>query len=418
MSDFTLVNIVDSQLEDITSELTLPVITGSSSNNFQTFNAQASTGSTQIQFNVQVHSLSTAVSRHFLVQSDVYLRIDFAGGVTAGYWAANEPLFCYGKTNALQAFPLNSLLTTIQSAINNVNVTVSTKDVMAGLLKLHNYEELAKYNSLTPSLIDSFYYYYRDGLGSNNNVLGNYATGSFAKEYQPRGVFPVSLYTNGTDGKALPLINSLAINADDNGTSPYASIMLKFTTTEPLLFLSLFISGNSDNQATFLGLNNLTITMNLGNATRAMSNASYATLAIVDNVEGNIVKTVSSVSLGYYSSAKLLLIFLNIPPPLFIKIEPRNVVNYNQYVPYTYNSTPIAAKSFLANVSFNNVHMNQIPNRILISAMKRQSDTTTYDSNSFLVIKVLTLILRINLVYCLVQVNHSCIICLSRMVFK
>ena len=37
MSDFKLVNITDSALEDITSELTLPVVSGSSSNNFQTF---------------------------------------------------------------------------------------------------------------------------------------------------------------------------------------------------------------------------------------------------------------------------------------------------------------------------------------------------------------------------------------------
>jgi len=52
MTDFKLVNIVDSQLNDIESEITLPVITGSSSNNFQTFNAQSGVGTSQIQFNV------------------------------------------------------------------------------------------------------------------------------------------------------------------------------------------------------------------------------------------------------------------------------------------------------------------------------------------------------------------------------
>ena len=102
MSDFKLVNITDAQLEDIASEITLPVINGSSSNNFQTFNSQAATGTSQMQFNIQIPSLQTAVSRHFLVQSEVTLKISF----TAGPWKANQVLFSYGTTNSLQAFPI------------------------------------------------------------------------------------------------------------------------------------------------------------------------------------------------------------------------------------------------------------------------------------------------------------------------
>ena len=80
MTDYKLCNIVDSQLEDITSELTLPVITGAASNNYQTFHSQGATGSTQIQFNVQVPSLSTALNRHFLVQTGLDLLVNIAGG--------------------------------------------------------------------------------------------------------------------------------------------------------------------------------------------------------------------------------------------------------------------------------------------------------------------------------------------------
>ncbi len=128
-------------------------------------------------------------------------------------------------------------MTTIQSAINNTNVSVNTRDVLAGLLKLYNYYELAKYNSLTPSMVDSFYLDYRDGLNSNNNAIGNYSIGTFSKEYQPCGVYPVALYDlNGNK------LNTLKITADDTGTNQFPSIL---TTTEPLLFLSPFISDNS-----------------------------------------------------------------------------------------------------------------------------------------------------------------------------
>ncbi len=47
MSDFKLANVVDAQLEDITSELTLPVVTGAQSNTFLAFNSQAGVGQTQ-----------------------------------------------------------------------------------------------------------------------------------------------------------------------------------------------------------------------------------------------------------------------------------------------------------------------------------------------------------------------------------
>ncbi len=370
MSEFKLANITDAQLEDITSELTLPVISGSSSNNYQTFNAQASTGTTQMQFNVQIPSLQTAVSRHFMIQSDFELKISFASGP----WPANQVLFNYGESNALQAFPFNSLINTLQSNINNATVSANSRDVLAGLLKMYNYRELAQYNSLTPSLPDSFYLNYSDGLGSNNNVLGNYSIGGYDKKFQPRGCFNVSLYDN--NGVAL---NSLQVSADASGNNPYPYVVLKFNTIEPMLFLSPYISAHSNNQGAFLGLNNLTITATMGDATRAMSNASYA---MQNNV---LVPTISSVDYVGYSSAKLLLNFLTIPPVMFSKIEPRNVVNYNQYTSFNYSSGSAIPAKASSTVAFNNIQLNQIPSKFLIFAKKSNQDT--YDSNSFMVIK-------------------------------
>ena len=64
MSDFKLVNIPDANLEDIASEITIPVISGSSSNNFQTFNAQTSVGTTQLQYNIPLRHVKTSAGRH------------------------------------------------------------------------------------------------------------------------------------------------------------------------------------------------------------------------------------------------------------------------------------------------------------------------------------------------------------------
>ena len=373
MTDFKLINITDSLLEDISPSVSLPVISGSSSNNFQTFNSQASTGTNQLQFNVQIPSLQTAVSRSFLVESTLVLKIDF--DQTA--YAADTTVFDYGRTNSLQAFPLNSLITTVQSNINNATVSVSTREVMASLLKMYNYRELATYNSLAPSMPDSFYQNYKDGIGSNNNVLANYSNGGLDKKFIPREAFPVELYSD--EALNVPL-SSLTVTVAKGAKAPQ-SIYLKVTTTEPLLFLSPYLSGNSNNQGAFLGLNNLTLTLNLGNATRAMSNASYV----------GTTKTITNVSFVRYTDPKLRLNFLTIPPVMYSKIEPKNVTNYNQYTAYQLVTGDNLAPGASKNIIFSNIQLNQIPSKILIFARKNEADLTTYDSNSFLVIKNLSI---------------------------
>lgn len=381
MTDYKLVNIVDSQLEDISSSITLPIITGASDNTYSNFQANSQTPS-QIQFNIQIPSLSTAVSRHFLIQSTITLKVDLTGGTTVGYWANNAVLFKYGSTNSLQAFPLCSLISTIQANINNSTVSVNMNDVKDPLLKLFNYEELSKYNSLCPSLIDSFYQNFSDGIGSNNNVLGNYSNGSYAKEYQPRGVFPIKI-TSDTAG-ANPI--NYSIQADATGTSPLSSFYITFTTTEPLLFLSPFISGNSNNQASFLGLNNLTLQMNISSANRVMSNASYALTSGANPVS---TQTISNVSLVGFKETRLLLNFLSIPPSIASKIEPKNIVNYNQYVSYsTVNNIALVAGAS-TDLNSNTVSLSQIPSKIIIYA--RPSTMTTYDSNYFLKINSISM---------------------------
>lgn len=382
MGDFKLVSIVDSVLEDITSEIILPVVTGTTSNVYQNQTAQAATGTNQMQFEIQIPSTETVMDRNVMIQTGLDLRVDFTGGTQPGYWKPNEPLFMYGQTNALQAFPLNSLVNSAQSQIQGDQVSVQTRDVMPALLKLYNYEELAKYNSLTPSLIDSFYMNYQDGLYSNNNVLSNYAVGGFAKEYQPRGVFPVELYT--TDGRLITDASGnkvMSINADVSGNAPYSSIIVRFTTTEPLLFLSPFISGHSKNRAGFVGISKMNITLYLGEANRSMSNASYALLA--DGITSK--ETISNVYLSTYRDPLVLLNFKTMPATLADKIKPKNSLYYTQYQAYQQAvGTALPSKS-VTTLTFNNQQLSQIPTKILIFVKKTQQ--TTYDSNSFMVIK-------------------------------
>lgn len=388
-SDFKLVNIVDSVLEDITSEVTLPVITGASSKTYQNFPAVVGGNTTsQIQFNVQVPSLQTVVSREVMIQTTITLQVNLATAPAGYNWPANSSLFNYGVTNSLCAFPFNSLVSTIQTQVNSSNPSISTAQVLPALLKMYSYEELAKYNSITPALPDSFYQNYAQGLGTNSNILGNFANGSYDKSYTPRGVFTVSMSQNNASIGYQVLTNNA-------GAIPYNSFLITFTTIEPLLFLSPFISGDSKNKSGLLGLNNLTFTMNIGNASRIISNASY--LNAVNIADPNTIlssQTVQSVQLVSITNPTLLFTFLTIPPQLYSKLEPKNICNYTNYqaYPFTQNYNPGLVPYNNANngiityqtLTFSNIQLNQIPSKLIVFV--QNANLGPYDSNWFLTI--------------------------------
>ena len=70
------------------------------------------------------------------------------------------------------------------------------------------------------------------------------------------------------------------------------------------------------------------------------------------------VPTVSNVEYVSYSSAKLLLNFLTIPPVMYSKIEPKNVVNYNQYTSFNYSAGSAIGPKSSSTLSFNNYTSN------------------------------------------------------------
>lgn len=377
-TDYTLVNIVDSQIEDITSELILPVITGPKSTSFHKFNVQANSGTTQCTIQLNIPSILSAVDRNVMVQATIDLKVNIYGDITPNFWKNNAVLFNYGNCNALQAFPLNSLLTTVATEVNTTTPSVTTREIMSALLKTYNYHDLAKYNSLTPSLIDTFYYDYRDGLGSNNNVLANYSNGTYMKEFIGRGAYVVELFES--DGTTP--IPGLKISAGPTGTSPRASFILRFRVTEPLLFMSPLISASSNNCASLTGLNKLNIKLKFGDATRCMSNASYALLQ--DGVTE--ARTISDVTYVKYTDPVAFMRSTIIPDTCARKIVTRNVVNYNNYRSEVTQLSTSIQPGKTARITFDSRQLQVCPSKMLIYVKKNASDQTTYDSNSFMVI--------------------------------
>ena len=177
--DFKTLLIQDSRIANITSEETFAVLDGASQSTYQNFQATTQSASS-IVFNLQIPSENIVIDRHLLNQSTVTLTLTLKASdvplkdPTTG--ATNNPVlvFDYGMTDALQAFPLNSLCNTQQMTINNATVSQNTKDILPMLLRMYDRRKLNRYNSLCPSLPDSFYAEYKNAIGCINNVLASY----------------------------------------------------------------------------------------------------------------------------------------------------------------------------------------------------------------------------------------------------
>ena len=153
-SDFKTLLISDARIANITDKETFAVFDGASQNIYQNFEATTETSSS-IVFNLQIPSENIVIDRHLMIQSTVCLQFKLsAPDIIAG--GTHRLVWDYGMTDALQAFPLNSLCTTQQFSINNATVSQNTKDILPMILRMYDRRKLNRYNSLCPSLPDCY----------------------------------------------------------------------------------------------------------------------------------------------------------------------------------------------------------------------------------------------------------------------
>jgi hypothetical protein len=142
MADFQPYLIKDSRINNITDNVSYGVYSGASQNTFQSFQATTKSPS-QISFNVSIPSENTILDRNVLIQATYKITITIPNTNTI---AKNAIAFQYGLTDAFQAFPINSSITSMNATINNTNVSINSQDVLPQLLRMIDPREFKKYN--------------------------------------------------------------------------------------------------------------------------------------------------------------------------------------------------------------------------------------------------------------------------------
>lgn len=377
MSDFSTVLIEDNRIASITSEEAFGVNSGAAQVTAQQF-AAISASNSSIVFNVQIASENIVIDRHLLIQSQIVYTLCVTD-VPAG-----DKAMSYGQTDSFQAFPLNSLFTTIQSTINNASVSTNLQDILPMVMRMNDNRVLSRYNSTTPSYPDQQYAEYATGALANNNPLAGYTNNSYDSDFLPRGAYPLdSIYVqhNITGGG----VDASLISTDPLDTF---KIVLTITVTEPFLALSPFINCQpSCNEAGLLGVNNMSIVCNIDSGARRLFSTMNAAYNYTGSGLGNLSNQAGANPNGFLST-KLLFTFLSLQPEMYAKLSTKNIVSFLDYPRYLSlaNNTTVVPANGAATVKLTSqsLQLNQVPDLIIITVRKPMSTQTIKDTSSFL----------------------------------
>ena len=158
-ADFERILMKDDRIGCITDQIKYGVLKGGQNVTSQVFNAISKSTSAHV-FNIAVPSLETIISREVLWAVQLTFQINVANGRAQypGMFAVN-----YGVTDSLAPFPLHQLVNTMTATINNNSVSMNVQEVLPALLRMCDIDELAEYDSTTPTTLD-YLASYRDGV--------------------------------------------------------------------------------------------------------------------------------------------------------------------------------------------------------------------------------------------------------------
>ena len=436
MSDLKTALILDSRIENLTDVESFGVKSSGSQITFQQYNALSATSSL-VTFQLQIPSESVVVDRHIRIQSQMtfQINIDSLTNPANGQPLAGNPgripeganVFQWGQTEAFAPFPLTSAFSTIQSTINNCSTSVNIGDIFPQLLRMTSKHDLMKYNSGTPALPDYMWGAYGDcasiwsgkpnGTGADgfqkqvcaSNPLGAYNASGYDENLNPRGCFPtrVQVFQYQPDGTTY-VSNSPICDTVGNKFK----IVVQATFTEPIMLSPFLNCMPHGDQAGFLGLNTLTLNLNVNNLQRCLRTAQATPVATGGqapfyywSLKGGCDAFVASAgnpavaASQLFGPTKLLCQFLTLQPSQSAKIALRNVVPFTDFPRFITNNngtTPIGAcpkdaaglfdvPNIPSQVIYsNNIQLNQIPSRFIICVRAAPESQNPAYTDSFL----------------------------------
>ena len=389
--DFRKVLVKDNRLM-VSDQVSYAVLKGGQNVTAQRFNAIGSSPFTSnINFNLQIPSQETVVSRNVLMTAQ--LEFTISGATVASGPGANDSqtgvnyLFHYGGSDCFGPLVFNQLITSQQYTINNTTVSQNTRDILAVILRMHDKRWLARYNGMTPSAFDTYfkgppmYFSNTVGMTTLNNPAAGFNGTSMDNDLLPRGAFPL-------DSISCTLADGVTASNNYLAAGTARIVTVRITVTEPVL-ISPFTFAGDDGQG-FYGIQNLSAIINLdqtaNTAIRFGTGSGYLTARFGTGNAGAVVLPVVRFTGAYVPQ----LLFQLLTPHASDLLPARNVVPYYELPRYITTCPAIAAGGSVT-ITSQSLQLNMIPDKLLISIGKPISARTPGDSDSWLAITGITI---------------------------
>ncbi len=351
MSDFSTVLTEDARLQ-LTDKIDFAIYKGPATIAPTTFPATGAPSSTSHQYMITVPSLENCVDRCIMWESEFTINFISTASVPAGQYILD-----LGGADALAAFPLHNLITQMNCQINSTQVNINMQDILPQLLTMVSRDELIKWNNMTPTYLDT-YAKYNDGIGKNNNPLGNYGNAVCA-DYVPRGSF---YYTN--------VVNPIGTGAAAPLT---ASVTVK--VREPLLISPLLFACEG---VALQGINQFNFQINLDSAGKRVWRSATV------NAAGGAKPEYTISGITFSQSASIMYVnFLTPSPYQLAKFSARNVCDYYQLDRYVTNVGSIAVGATAGNTTTQSIQLASIPDKAIICIKESYSNLTNYSTDFF-----------------------------------
>ena len=287
----------------------------------------------QINFIIVPPSKSTVVSRH------MKLSVPFSCAFTGTSSPSVPILGLTSGSDSLRCLPLSSVISNVNVQLNNASFSYVMSDSVKALL-FYRTSDKDQFLSTSPFMFDQSQEY-ESLLLSNRNPLSPYSVAQPHLEY--RGSF-----------------NQFFASVTNTSASASFTVVIN----EDLYISPLLFSNLGDESRGFIGLDNIQITLQLGDLTRILSHA------VVSGV------TVSTVAVHVSGPPSLYVTYLtpaaNTVIPKEISYSFAQVINYSTLYG---NVAPLGTFQ----VTSNNIQLSQIPRMIGIYA-RRSNNTANYNT--------------------------------------
>jgi hypothetical protein len=264
----------------------------------------------------------------------------------------------------LAPFPLHQFVENMSVQINNTTTSINTSQVLDPLLRNMNREDLARWNSTTPTQLDNYGNY--NEFDQNGNFKANSPFNGYDYTFGnqiPRGAFRLVLL----EGNALSTADNQAMNAS-----------LTFEVAEPIM-LSPFVFGDvSHSQAGIYGVSQINLTMMMDSLARRAIRFLDPALSI--NYTAKSVASVDWIASDCYIECRFL------TPPPSVLLPELNVVPYQQINNFNKIQAGVLLDGATTEIQSDNIQLNCIPDKVIICARLTKDQRTSTRADSYLTI--------------------------------